>query len=149
MSELSTLAKSFDLIGLVNEINKLIKPLMDQLDTQQESNIGKVQVLHLVKSLYKSQQAFAQLNAALTNDQVSNSQLQTAVRNTVIAQQVLVRLIRKINFATYLDDDQYSQLSEIMVDQTISESLFVFIYAYAGVESSADQSAETGGGVNG
>lgn len=149
MSELSTLAKSFDLIGLVNEINKLIKPLMDRLDTQQASNAGKLQVLHLVKSLYKSQQVFAQLNAALTNDQVSNSQLQTAVRNTVIAQQVLVRLIRKINFATYLDDDQYSQLSEIMVDQTISESLFVFIYAYAGVESSADQSAETGGGVNG
>lgn len=149
MSELSTLAKSFDLTGLVNEINKLIKPLMDQLDTQQESNTGKIQVLHLIKSLYKSQQAFAQLNAALTNDQVSNKQLQTAVRNTVIAQQVLVRLIRKINFATYLDDDQYAQLSEIMVDQTISESLFVFVYAYTGIDSSADQSAETGGGVNG
>lgn len=149
MSELSTLAKSFDLIGLVNEINKLIKPLMDQLDTQQESNAGKIQVLHLIKSLYKSQQAFAQLNAVLTNDQVSSHQLQIAVRNTVIAQQVLVRLIRKINFATYLDDDQYAQLSEIMVDQTISESLFVFIYAYTGIGSSADQSAETGGGANG
>lgn len=149
MSELSTLAKSFDLTGLVNEINKLIKPLMDQLDTQQESTTGKVRVLHLIKSLYKSQQAFAQLNAALTNDHASSHQLQTAVRNTVIAQQVLVRLIRKINFATYLDDDQYAQLSEIMVDQTISESLFVFIYAYTGIDSSADQSVETGGGVNG
>lgn len=142
-SILQRLSKSFDLKNTTSRIDKFIGPLQTAAD-EYDNDQNKKLILRLIKSLDKCQTTLQKLDAALTNTSASSSQLRTAVHDAVIAQQIIVKLVRNSNYARVFDNDQYFyQLSSIMVDQTIVESLFIFIYSYT---EQGDQSSVNPGG---
>lgn len=142
-SILQRLSKSFDLKNVTSRIDKFIGPLQTAADDYDNDHYKKL-ILRLIKSLDKCQTTLQKLDAALTSASASSAQLRTSVHDAVIAQQIIVKLVRKSNYARVFDNDQYFyQLSSIMVDQTIVESLFIFIYSYT---KQGDQSSvDTGG----
>lgn len=142
-SILQRLSKSFDLKNVTSRIDKFIGPLQTAADDYDNDHYKKL-ILRLIKSLDKCQTTLQKLDAALTSASASSAQLRTSVHDAVIAQQIIVKLVRNSNYARVFDNDQYFyQLSSIMVDQTIVESLFIFIYSYT---KQGDQSSvDTGG----
>lgn len=142
-SILQRLSKSFDLKNTTSRIDKFIGPLQTAADEYDNDQYKKL-ILRLIKSLDKCQTTLQKLDAALTSASASSDQLRTAVHDAVIAQQIIVKLVRNSNYARVFDNDQYFyQLSSIMVDQTIVESLFIFIYSYT---EQGDQSSVNPGG---
>lgn len=142
-SILQRLSKSFDLKNTTSRIDKFIGPLQTAAD-EYDNDQNKKLILRLIKSLDKCQTTLQKLDAALTSASASSTQLRTAVHDAVIAQQIIVKLVRNSNYARVFDNDQYFyQLSSIMVDQTIVESLFIFIYSYT---EQGDQSSVNPGG---
>lgn len=142
-SILQRLSKSFDLKNTTSRIDKFIGPLQTAVD-EYDNDQHKKLILRLIKSLDKCQTTLQKLDAALTSASASSTQLRTAVHDAVIAQQIIVKLVHKSNYARVFDNDQYFyQLSSIMVDQTIVESLFIFIYSYT---EQGDQSSVNPGG---
>lgn len=129
-SILQRLSKSFDLAQMSQAIDQFVGPLQTKYEQDEDEHVKK-DVLQLVKSLDKCQSTLQRLDAALTENSVEPSQLKKAVHDAVIAQQIIVKLIRKINYGRYFEDGEYHQLSSIMVNQTIVESLFIFVYSYA------------------
>lgn len=146
-SILQRLSKSFDLKNVTSRIDKFIGPLQTAADEYDNDHHKKL-ILRLIKSLDKCQTTLQKLDAALTSANVSSSQLRTSVHDAVIAQQIIVKLVRNSNYARVFDNDQYFyQLSSIMVDQTIVESLFIFIYSYT--KQDDQSSVDTGGDAHG
>ena len=142
-SILQRLSKSFDLKNTTSRIDKFIGPLQTAADDYDNDQRKKL-ILRLIKSLDKCQTTLQKLDAALTSASASSTQLRVAVHDAVIAQQIIVKLVRNSNYARVFDNDQYFyQLSSIMVDQTIVESLFIFIYSYT---EQGDQSSVNPGG---
>lgn len=142
-SILQRLSKSFDLKNTTSRIDKFIGPLQTAADDY-DNDQNKKLILRLIKSLDKCQTTLQKLDAALTSASASSEQLRAAVHDAVIAQQIIVKLVRNSNYARVFDNDQYFyQLSSIMVDQTIVESLFIFIYSYT---EQGDQSSVNPGG---
>lgn len=142
-SILKRLSKSFDLKNTTSRIDQFIGPLQTAADGYDNEQHKKL-ILRLIKSLDKCQTTLQKLDSALISTDSDPTQLRAAVHDAVIAQQIIVKLVRNSNYARVFDNDQYfHQLSSIMVDQTIVESLFIFIYSYT---TQGDQSSvDTGG----